>query len=149
MAKPSSNAGLSGRRVLVVEDEYFIADDIARALKLLGAEVVGPAQSQAEAMGLVGSGEHIDFAVLDINLGGETVFPVADALRARGVPFVFATGYDQYCLPLAYADLPRWEKPFDPDALAKALPSLGEHSKPGDEPDWRGVGVASGGRPVS
>ena len=115
---------LANRRVLVVEDEYFIADDMARALKKLGAEVVGPVPTKDKALALVSSDQRIDAAVLDINLKGETVFPVADALRQQGVPFVFATGYDQGNVPPDYHAVPRWEKPFDPQELVKALPSL-------------------------
>ena len=120
----ASGRGLSGRRVLVVEDEYFIADDIARALGRLGAEVVGPVPDRDEALALLSSGERIDLAVLDINLHGETVHPVADALQDRGVPFVFATGYDQSVVPDRHQDAPRWEKPFDPTVLVRALPRL-------------------------
>ena len=114
---------LTGRRVLVVEDEYFIADDIARALTSLGAEVVGPAPDLQRAEALLNEGS-IDWAVLDINLQGEMVYPVAQALQKRSIPFVFATGYDQASIPSGFADVPRWEKPFDPGALARILPSL-------------------------
>jgi CheY-like chemotaxis protein len=121
--KSSPQAFLAGRRVLVVEDEYFVADDIARALREIGADVVGPFPSREDALQAVGA-QPIDTAVLDINLQGEAVYPVADALRSAGIPFVFATGYDESSLPPSYRDVPRWEKPFDPGALAKALPDL-------------------------
>jgi len=115
---------LANRRVLVVEDEYFIADDMAKALRKLGAEVLGPVPTSGKALTLLSSDQRIDAAVLDINLRGETVFPVADALKERGVPFVFATGYDQSSVPSAYSGVPRWEKPFDPHELVKSLPGL-------------------------
>ena len=105
------------RRVLVVEDEYFVADDIARALGRLGIDVVGPVADASTAIELV-EVEEIHGAVLDINLKGEKVYPVADALRVRGVPFGFATGYDRSVLPSGYRDVPRWEKPFDTEKLA-------------------------------
>lgn len=124
LAKPSSDLALSGRRVLVVEDEYFIADDIVRALRRLGAEVVGPFACCEQALDAFASEGRIDAAVLDINLRGDAVYPVADALRGRGVPFVFATGYDEASVPLRYRDVPRWEKPFDPRALVQALTAL-------------------------
>src|SRR3712207_6392600 len=114
---------LTGRRILVVEDEYFIADDIARALTSLGAEIVGPAPDLQRAEALLNEGS-IDWAVLDINLQGEMVYPVAQALHERSVPFVFATGYDRASIPSGFADVPRWEKPFDPSAFARILPSL-------------------------
>lgn len=115
---------LEQRRVLVVEDEYFLADDMARALRSLGAEVVGPAPTRTKALALLASGERVDAAVLDINLRGEAVFPVAEALTTRGVPFVFATGYDQSQVPASFQDVPRWEKPFDAGKLATMLPRL-------------------------
>ena len=114
---------LTGRRILVVEDEFFIADDIARALTSLGAEVVGPAADLKGAKALLSEGS-IDWAVLDINLQGEMVYPVAQALQERSIPFIFATGYDRASIPSGFADVPHWEKPFDPGALARILPSL-------------------------
>ena len=119
-----SGLALAGHRVLVVEDEYFLADDIARALVGLGAETVGPVPTREQALAHLEGGGRIDACVLDLNLRGEMAFPVADALLARGVPFVFATGYDQDVVPAGYAGVPRWEKPFDPDRLARALPDL-------------------------
>src|SRR5438309_716085 len=81
-----------GRRFLVVEDEYVIAADLAVCLQALGIEVAGPAASVAEALTLLESdGDRLDGAVLDINLGNERVYPVADVLRGRGIPFVFTT----------------------------------------------------------
>ncbi len=123
-ATANPSATLAGRRVLVVEDEYFIADDIARALRKLGAEVIGPLPSRDEALDAFSSQGRIDAAVLDINLRGEVIYPLADALRQRGVPFVFATGYDAASIPEPYRCVARWEKPFDPHALAAALPAL-------------------------
>lgn len=116
---------LAARRVLVVEDEYFIADDMAKALAQIGAEVVGPVPTRDQALALLSQEGAFDAAVLDINLRGEVVYPVADALRARGIPFVFATGYDESTVPSVYEDVPRWEKPFDPAQLARALPRIG------------------------
>jgi CheY-like chemotaxis protein len=124
MASSTANASLAHRRILVVEDEYFLADDMAHSLQKLGAEVVGPVPTRDKALALLSSGERVDAAVLDINLRGETVFPVAETLIRQGVPFVFATGYDQSAVPAAYKEVPRWEKPFRPDELAKMLPWL-------------------------
>jgi CheY-like chemotaxis protein len=119
--KAASMNELSGRRVLVLEDEYFIADDIARTLEQAGAQVVGPFTRHADALNALEREHPLDFAVLDINLQGEISFVVADALKERHVPFVFATGYGQPAIPASHQQVPRWEKPFEPEALTEAL----------------------------
>ena len=118
---PQTATGAPPRRVLVVEDEYFLASDLARALEDLGVEVVGPMPTRAKALAWLASGERVDVAVLDVNLRDEPVFPVADALARQGIPFVFATGYEASAIPSAYRGVPRWQKPFDPHELAKAI----------------------------
>ena len=123
MANTAGIGVLADHRVLIVEDEYFLADDMAQVLERLGAHVVGPVQTPAKALALLAN-EPVDAAILDINLKGQVVFPVADALREQGVPFVFATGYDESAVPETYRDVPRWEKPFRPEDLARALPGL-------------------------
>ena len=120
MAEPDAGP-LRGRRLLLVEDEYMIAADLALSLEHYGVEVVGPAGSVEDALALIEADRAIDAAVLDINLGGERVYPVAEALVRRGVPFVFATGYDAWAVPPAYAEAPRCEKPVDVGALARLL----------------------------
>lgn len=110
----------AGKRILVVEDDYFIAKCLARDLRRAGAEVLGPAPTVGEALDLIAAGP-LDGAVLDVNLRGEMAFPVADALARSGVPFIFATGYSADMLPRRYAAVPRCDKPVDPDALAAAL----------------------------
>jgi len=117
---------LKGRCLLVVEDEYLIAADLASSLESLGVEVVGPAASVEEALSLIeNSRNRLDGAVLDINLGDERVYPVAEALRARDVPFVFTTGYDAIAVPPAYASSPRCEKPVDKTQLFRWLSNTG------------------------
>jgi CheY-like chemotaxis protein len=111
----------AGRRVLLAEDEYFIARAIARAFTTSGADILGPANSVEDALTLVVGAEHIDAAVLDINLQGKMVYPVADALAARGIPFVFATGYDAVSIPSRYAGVKCFTKPVDPVLASKAL----------------------------
>ncbi len=115
---------LATLRVLVVEDDYFIADDMARALRSVGAELLGTVPTGEVALALLSSEPRIDIAVLDINLRGQPVFPVAEQLRARNIPFVFATGYDEAAVPPAFSDVPHWEKPFDAHALARMLPGF-------------------------
>lgn len=114
-------SAMSGRRILIVEDEYIIAADLAQSLEELGVTVIGPAGSVADALTLMAGEPAIDAAVLDVTLGAEKITPVADALRARGVPFIFATGYDAWIIPSAYADAPRFKKPVDTRALAQVL----------------------------
>lgn len=114
--QPGSQLGarflLRHSRILVVEDQYIQAEILQQELEDLGAEVLGPVTSVAAALALLAGGTPVDAAILDVGLGGETVFPVAEALRARHIPFMFATGYDQGSLPRAYADVPCCEKPF-------------------------------------
>ena len=114
-------SALQGRRILVVEDEYMMADDLQYDLEKMGAEVIGPVPSVADALRLLATEEAIDGAILDVNLRGEKAYPVADVLRERSIPFVLATGYEQWALPEAYKDVPRCEKPVDLRHLARTL----------------------------
>ena len=111
---------LTGRRVLVVEDEALVAMLVEDALLDAGAAVLGPAATVSEALLLLGK-ENPDVAVLDLNLAGETSTPVADVLAQRGVPFVVATGYGAEGLPPSHAHVPVLAKPYDPDDLTAAL----------------------------
>jgi DNA-binding NarL/FixJ family response regulator len=113
---------MRGRRLMIVEDEYLVARDLAGSLRELGVEVVGPAGTVNDALLLLeAEGTTIDAAVLDINLREDRVYPVADALTRRGVPFVFATGYDVLTIPETYATVPRCEKPVDKAELVRLL----------------------------
>jgi two-component SAPR family response regulator len=126
MADPPAGA-LEGRKLLVVEDDYLIALELTHSLQDVGARIIGPVATIAEAAALIDDGFLIDGAILDINLDGQRVYPLAERLRARGVPFVFTTGYDDWVLPKEFADVPRLEKPVETAALARAL---GERIKP-------------------
>ena len=117
----ASTKTLAGRRILIVEDDFFIADDFAATFEGAGAQVVGPAATLSEAFDLIERTERLDGALLDINLQGELAYTLADALRARGVPIVFATGYDRGAIPERYADIPLCEKPVDPQQVARAM----------------------------
>jgi len=121
----SENSGpLTGRRVLVIEDEYFLADDIARALTALGARVVGPYGDLAEATGVVDRDIAIDAAIMDINLRNDMVFPLARLLRSRKVPLVFTTGYDRNSIEPEFHDVQLWGKPLDLNAMTRELTSM-------------------------
>jgi CheY-like chemotaxis protein len=111
---------LSGQHVLIVEDEYFLAQDLVDYFHDLGVRVLGPAASVSEALRLLESAD-VQGAILDVNLRGERVYPVADVLRQRHVPFVFASGYGGELEPPAYSDVPRCIKPVDFGVLAKML----------------------------
>ena len=121
MSDPQSAPMIEGRRVLVVEDEFLIAEDIRQQLESLGARVLGPVPRVTAALRLIDSGQAVDGATLDVTLGSERSFPIADALRARGVPFVFVTGCDEWTLPDVYRDVPRYRKPADLSGIAEAL----------------------------
>lgn len=108
-------------RILVAEDEYLLADEMTQDLADAGADVIGPAASVRDAIGLLEETREVDGAILDINLGGELVFPVADALHARNVPIVFTTGYDAETMPARYARFPRCEKPISVGRVLAAL----------------------------
>jgi DNA-binding response OmpR family regulator len=118
---------LQGRRVLVVEDEALICMLIEDRLIGAGAEVVGPACSVEEALGLIdraATDGGLSAAVLDIGLDGEMVLPVADRLATLGVPFIFATGYPVWSNRGLHTTAPTLEKPFDGDTLADAVRNL-------------------------
>lgn len=112
---------LANQRILLVEDEFFLADELARSLQAAGATIVGPAASIRNALNLIATAGHLDAAVLDLNLRGETAIPVADALLERNVPFVFATGYGHGFVPVRYRHVKRCEKPMNPAKIVRAL----------------------------
>ena len=112
---------LAGHHLLVVEDEYFIAEDIRQDFEHAGALVLGPVASVDAALHVIDAAERIDGAVLDVNLRNTLVFPVADALTARGIPFIFATGYEASRIPARFKAVKRCRKPIDPGILAQVL----------------------------
>lgn len=111
------------RRVLVVEDELMVAMGLEMALQSCGFEVVGPVGRFPQALAAA-ERDQIDAALLDVNLRGDEVFPVADALAARGVPFVFLTGYGRENLPQRYRDSRMLTKPFSSAELFATIDSL-------------------------
>lgn len=115
---PSSLAGL---RVFAVEDESLVAMQLEDMLSDLGCTVVGLAMRVRRAMEMLDRGEAIDVAILDVNIAGEKVFPVADRFDAAGVPFLFATGYGRAGLEGQWPDRPVVQKPYTLDQIAAAI----------------------------
>jgi CheY-like chemotaxis protein len=113
--------GLFGLQVLVVEDELVAAALLEDMLADFGCVVAGLANTVSEALNGIMAADAIDAAILDVNLGGEKIFPVADILAERSVPFVFSTGYGPADLRDRYPDCRLLEKPYRPEALAQVL----------------------------
>jgi DNA-binding response OmpR family regulator len=107
----------------VVEDEYFIARDLERALQAADAIVVGPVATLEQGLDLAES-QTLDAAVLDVDLAGERAFEIADRLSARDVPWAFLTGYDEWALPAPYRSASIVAKPFQPDRIIRAIGAL-------------------------
>ena len=118
---------LQGVKVLVVEDEYLVAALMEDILESAGCVVAGPIPRLAQALDAANS-ETCDVAVLDVNLAGERVYPVADILAQRNVPFVFVTGYG--VLPGEYANRPRLCKPFKMADLLDTLSDIVKTAPP-------------------
>ena len=113
---------LDGLRILVVEDEYFVAMEIRDIIRNLGAEVVGPI-GQLEIAQDMARREALDGAILDVKLDGEVTYPLAAELLRRGVPVLMATGYDAGQLPEEFRDLPYLRKPFDARTMQRMAES--------------------------
>jgi CheY-like chemotaxis protein len=111
---------LRGVQLLIVEDEYLLARDMADYFESIGVQIVGPAGTVSDALALINSHE-VQVAVLDINLRNERVYPVAEMLTQKQIPFVFASGYGSELEPQAYEDIPRCIKPVDFAVLSKDL----------------------------
>lgn len=112
---------MQGMRILVVEDEYLVAEELRLGLEAAGASVVAPLPTLAKAEAILDEHGVIDCAVLDINVADDTVFALADRLRKAGVPFVFLSGYTKGSIPSRLAKTPLLEKPVDMAALRMAL----------------------------
>ena len=118
-----SVAGLDGLRVLVVEDEMLVSMLVEDMLAEFGCDIVGPAPDLEQAMSLANDAE-LDAAILDVNVGGRQIFPVADQLKARGIPFAFASGYGEAGLVEAHRGAPVLQKPFRQGDLERVLKEL-------------------------
>jgi len=114
----------AGRRVLVVEDEFLVSLTTIEFLECAGCEVVGPATTVAMAMQFVET-EFLDAAVLDINISGDTIWPVAEALRRKGVPCLFLSAYSPLSeIPELFKVAPRLEKPLEQKSLLCHLSAI-------------------------
>jgi CheY-like chemotaxis protein len=124
---------MTAARGLVVEDEYLVQLMLAELLAELGYDVVAVAANVKEGQQHAEQAK-IDFALLDVNLGGEKVFPVADVLESRGIPFCFVTGYGTAGITPAHKTRPVLQKPFQKDDLARMLRHLvGKRSRVADQ----------------
>ncbi len=111
------------RRILVVEDSPVVAPFTAEVLAELGYQVVGPAPNMAVARELVDS-EIFDAAIMDVHIRGERVFPLCEALFARGVPFVLTSGYADWEMPDKWQNAPRLQKPYTIEQVEKVLSTV-------------------------
>jgi DNA-binding LytR/AlgR family response regulator len=122
--------GLRGRRVLIVEDEILIAGDLADYFAQLGADIIGPALTLEDGFRL---SAHAEAAVLDLNLRGEMSFPLAEALLARNVPFVFFTAYPTVVVPANLRGVERYLKPVSYSRVHRTLARRLEAPEEGDD----------------
>lgn len=132
---------LAGRRIIVVEDEFLVADELVRTLRRAGAEVVGAAPSVTKALALIQSTPAFDAAVIDINLGGEVAYPVVEAVIKLNRPFVFATVCQPDELPHQYRQAPRCAKPLQGPTLLRELQQALSAPPPAISWETGGVGL--------
>jgi DNA-binding response OmpR family regulator len=114
---------LTGYAVLIVEDDFYLADDLRQALEDAGATVLGPAGNARDALRVIDRTPP-DCTILDVNLGEGPTFEIAGALKARAIPFIFATGYDASNIPPEFADTLCLEKPLNLRKLVVAVVEL-------------------------
>lgn len=126
-------SSIEGLRLLLVEDEYVLAVGLSDTLTDLGADVLGPVATVSDALALIGAVPEIDAAILDVNIGNEVVYPVADALTERGVPFFFATANSRADLPERFHAVGLCQKPFNVEEFRRALDHLRAAGRPGSD----------------
>lgn len=114
---------LAGARILVVEDEFYLANDLADALRAQGAEVIGPAPTAEMAEQLIAH-DRPDCAILDLNLRGSRSVALAEALDRQGIRYLVLSGYDASAIPPSCAGAPYLEKPATSDAVTEAVSKL-------------------------
>jgi DNA-binding response OmpR family regulator len=119
----SDDSSLEGCRVLIVEDEYFLANDLQETLISHGASVVGPF-GEFDAAYQRAARDHFDVAIIDVNLHDKEAYPIADELVRQRIPFVFYTGYERDMIPERFAGVTLWKKPFEPPDLIETIGQL-------------------------
>ncbi len=117
------------QRVLVVEDEFLVAMTLQDSLEDWGYEVVGPSGHLQDAMDLL-EAEPVDAAIIDVNLAGQPIFPLAARLKARGIPFVLTTGYERSVIPEEFRDAAWLQKPVREAELREAVGALWKQEGP-------------------
>jgi DNA-binding response OmpR family regulator len=120
---------LAGKRVLITEDEFFLALSLGQVLEEEGYAVAGPATSVEEALQLIEKARPSG-AILDINLNGEMVYPAAKELMDRSIPFLFITGYSALDIPITFRNIPRLEKPVSAQILVGTLKKMLSRAPP-------------------
>lgn len=120
-SQPRDEALLRGCRVLVVEDDFLIADDFSRRLAAHGAQIIGPAATLDAAREALEKATSVDAAVLDINLRGTLIFPFAQHLEAMGIPFLFCTGYGEDPIADCFREVTRFEKPLSHQSFTEMV----------------------------
>ena len=115
---------VASRSVLVVEDEMMVAWMLGAMLVALGYTVAGTAARVDQALDMIATLTKLDAVILDITLNGQKSYPVADALIAKGIPFIFSTGHNKDSLPEIYQSFPILQKPYGDSELAAALAKL-------------------------
>lgn len=125
MKKTSSRieGTLNDVTILLVEDEYYIADDFRRTIEAAGGRVVGPVSTVDRALAMVNE-HNFDCAIIDVNLHGQSAAPVVDRLVAEGRPFAVATGYGSSSVPVRLKHVPCIEKPFGQESLISLISDL-------------------------
>lgn len=136
------HTNLQGCRVLLVEDDFLIADDFARRLASAGAEVIGPAATLRAGLALYETSGTIDVVILDINLRGTPVFPLAHRLTEDKVPFLFCTGYGEEPISAIFANVPRFEKPTSQHGFAQMIDLIKQMQLTSDHHPYRAAATS-------
>ncbi|MBA2934173.1 response regulator [Sphingomonas sp. CGMCC 1.13654] len=125
MHSPVTDKPLLGCRILIVEDNFLLAETVADVLENAGARIVGPFLDMVEALERLTELTAIDGAILDIGLGDQESYPLAEALQTTNIPFMFLTGLEREDLPKQFARTPHMLKPFSEERLIRSLIEIG------------------------